>query len=213
MNIIGDIAGNYKTLRALLKKMPDEEPISVGDMVDRGPRSKEVLEFFMDNGRAVAGNHEEMMLYSVLREEAQPGTMRIWMYNGGGATYKNYMDGSGDLLIPVEHVEWLRKLPLYIEEDGLLITHAPRWSDTYPDPNVLIPEEAGKNAFLWNRHVPVRRYQDGVNIFGHNGDKEVKWYQDESGQPYAVCIDTSWAKILTGIHWPTMKIYQQEYID
>ena len=46
MNLIGDIQGNYHTLRALLKQMPDEEPVSVGDMVDRGPRSKEVLEFF-----------------------------------------------------------------------------------------------------------------------------------------------------------------------
>ena len=34
MNLIGDIQGNYHTLRALLKQMPDEEPVSVGDMVD-----------------------------------------------------------------------------------------------------------------------------------------------------------------------------------
>ena len=42
MNLIGDIQGNYHTLRALLKQMPDEEPVSVGDMIDRGPRSKAV---------------------------------------------------------------------------------------------------------------------------------------------------------------------------
>ena len=45
MNLIGDIHGNYRTFRALLKQMPDEEPVSVGDMIDRGPRSREVLEF------------------------------------------------------------------------------------------------------------------------------------------------------------------------
>ena len=64
VNIISDIAGNYKTLMALLEKMPqDEEIISVGDMVDRGPRSKEVIEFFMNNENATAimGNHEHMM--------------------------------------------------------------------------------------------------------------------------------------------------------
>jgi len=33
MNLIGDIQGNYHTLRGLLKQMPDEEPVSVGDMV------------------------------------------------------------------------------------------------------------------------------------------------------------------------------------
>ena len=47
MNLIGDIHGNYQTLLALLKQMPDEESVSVGDMIDRGPRSRKVLEFFM----------------------------------------------------------------------------------------------------------------------------------------------------------------------
>ena len=30
MNLIGDIAGNFKTLMALLKQMPDEEPVGLG---------------------------------------------------------------------------------------------------------------------------------------------------------------------------------------
>ena len=47
MNLIGDIHGNYQTLLALLKQMPDEEPVSVGDMIDRGPLSRKEHEFFM----------------------------------------------------------------------------------------------------------------------------------------------------------------------
>ena len=62
MNLIGEVQGNYLTLQALLKKMPDEIPVSVGDMIDRGPRSLEVLEFFRHNGTALMGNHEHMML-------------------------------------------------------------------------------------------------------------------------------------------------------
>lgn len=38
MNIIGDIAGNYKTLQALLKQMPKGDFISLGDMIDEASR-------------------------------------------------------------------------------------------------------------------------------------------------------------------------------
>ena len=62
MNLIGDIQGNYHTLRALLKQMPDEEPVSVGDMIDRGPRSKEVLEFFRLNGKALPVSYTHLTL-------------------------------------------------------------------------------------------------------------------------------------------------------
>ncbi|MEC9337269.1 MAG: metallophosphoesterase [SAR324 cluster bacterium] len=51
MNPIGDIQGNYRTLLALLKQIPDDDPVSVGDMIDRGPRSMEVLEFSGITGR------------------------------------------------------------------------------------------------------------------------------------------------------------------
>ena len=41
-NVIADIAGEYQTLLALLKKMTDDEVISLGDMVDRGADSAKV---------------------------------------------------------------------------------------------------------------------------------------------------------------------------
>ena len=47
--IIGDIHGCYDELIALLKKCerkPSDEVISIGDMVDRGPKPWEVVEFF-----------------------------------------------------------------------------------------------------------------------------------------------------------------------
>lgn len=46
----------------LLTKMPDDKIISLGDMVDQGPASKAVIDWFMSNGQAVIGNHEHMML-------------------------------------------------------------------------------------------------------------------------------------------------------
>ena len=64
-NIIGDIAGRFDELMLLLAKMPEaDKVILVGDMVDRGPKSKEVIEWAMNNPNVIAikGNHEDMMV-------------------------------------------------------------------------------------------------------------------------------------------------------
>src|SRR5262245_16243438 len=88
MLIIGDIAGQYKTLLALLKQCPNEEPVSVGDMIDRGPDSKLVLDFFMKNGRAILGNHEAMMLDAI--GGGHYGAWQDWVGNGGGYTMRSF---------------------------------------------------------------------------------------------------------------------------
>ncbi len=61
--IVGDIHGCWSEFQALLDRSAlsaDDQIISVGDMVDRGPDSPRVLEFFRDapNARAIMGNHE-----------------------------------------------------------------------------------------------------------------------------------------------------------
>src|SRR5687767_12433205 len=75
--IIGDIHGCYEELLELEQKIRQHssenkaEPfvISCGDLVDRGPYSRDVLEHFskgMKNNShtAIAGNHEVMLLQS-----------------------------------------------------------------------------------------------------------------------------------------------------
>ena len=61
MNLIGDIQWNYRTLLALFKQIPDDDPVSVGDIIDRRPRSLKVLEFFQNHGKELLRNHEHMM--------------------------------------------------------------------------------------------------------------------------------------------------------
>ena len=76
--IVGDIHGCYEELLRLEKKIFDhakknkKKPfiISVGDIIDRGPCSKEVVEHFMEGRKKgthdiVMGNHEAMMLGSL----------------------------------------------------------------------------------------------------------------------------------------------------
>ena len=54
-NIIGDIAGRFDELMLLLAKMPESDKvILLGDMVDRGSQSKQVIEWAMTNPNVIA---------------------------------------------------------------------------------------------------------------------------------------------------------------
>ncbi len=71
--IIGDIHGCYDELQALLDLAgltSDDEIIALGDIVDRGPATPQVLEFFQTqpNARSIMGNHERKHLRSFRRE-------------------------------------------------------------------------------------------------------------------------------------------------
>ena len=210
-NIIGDIAGNFNTLMALLDKMPDEEVISIGDMVDRGPRSKEVIEWFMKNGKAIFGNHEHLMLdhYDEEFDFYQHGT---WVWNGGGMTIQSF-GGT----VPDNVLTWVRGLPKYMEIDGTLISHA------FVHPYLSVEEacNVGNSArdlecdrsLIWTRVEPAPREEYDMQIAGHNSQFGHRNFSDNDNVHFATCIDSSAQKVLTGINIPTMRIYQQEYID
>ncbi len=218
MNLIGDIQGNYATLLALLNKMPDEEPVSVGDMVDRGPRSREVLLFFQQNGRALLGNHEHMMLdYFRGNQEYPPG---LWMLNGGGSTLES-MGLQMGVPLSDDLRAFLGSLPLYIRDGELVVTHAPihaRWGLEHLIMHEQLVSGSLEQSVVWNREDPVPR--EGVfQVFGHNGYRYVRphFFQIQDRDPvlseYAVCIDTVRGRILSGMHWPSRRIYMQEILD
>ena len=61
--VVGDLHGCYDELIALLEKIgigDDDRVICVGDLITKGPKSKEVLELFMTDARfsTVIGNHD-----------------------------------------------------------------------------------------------------------------------------------------------------------
>jgi serine/threonine protein phosphatase 1 len=79
--IVGDIHGCYEEFQELLEKVglsADDEIISVGDLVDRGPDSPAVLNFFRatPNARAVLGNHERKHVRS-FRGEIEPALSQV----------------------------------------------------------------------------------------------------------------------------------------
>ena len=71
--IIGDIHGCYAELQELLSKAgvtSSDEIIALGDVVDRGPDSPRVLDFFrrQQNARSLIGNHERKHVRSLAGE-------------------------------------------------------------------------------------------------------------------------------------------------
>ena len=83
--VVGDIHGCYDELRLMLDKEhfdpPNDRLFSVGDLIDRGPRSIEALEWLAKPWfHACIGNHEEMLLRAPHDENIR---LNWTMFNGG----------------------------------------------------------------------------------------------------------------------------------
>jgi bis(5'-nucleosyl)-tetraphosphatase (symmetrical) len=121
---IGDIQGCYAPLRRLLDYISFDSTHDrlwfVGDLVNRGPQSLEVLRYVRGLGDAAAvvlGNHD---LHLVMQAE--------------GFGKANGEDTLGEVLAAPDRDElmaWLRALPLFHAEGGNAMVHAgllPQWT-------------------------------------------------------------------------------------
>jgi serine/threonine protein phosphatase 1 len=166
--IIGDIHGCAATLRRLvdgtLRPFLDDRIYLLGDLIDRGPDSKGVLDFIFElrerglSVSSVRGNHEEMCLQAA----DDLYRLELWIANGGLATLKSFQaDCPGD--IPRLYRELLRALPLYIQLDDFIIVHAGLNFDM-PGPF------DDTSAMLWTRSPVVDRQRIGGRrlICGHS---------------------------------------------
>jgi len=187
--IIGDVHGCYATLLALLDKLPKEDKkIFVGDLIDRGPQSRKVIQLIKDNNYdCVLGNHEEMMI-DAYDDYDDPSQAAGWFGNGGNFTYWNY-----DKFTEFEEdVEFLKSLPVHlvyediVDKEGrkLLVTHSAalnvinhrisseeKLKIENNKHNIIHYQdtmENTKNIILWNRKKPSEiDKNDYFNVFGH----------------------------------------------
>ena len=125
---IGDIHGCAVALRALVEVIQptaDDTLITLGDCVDRGPESRQVIEQLLqlrEQCRLIPlmGNHEEMML-NVLDGKPQPDD---WMQCGGAATIESYRGADGKVRpIPDDQVAYIRTWGDYFETDSHFFVH------------------------------------------------------------------------------------------
>lgn len=107
--------------------------IHLGDYVDRGPQSRQVIEFLMDEKTilhglrriVLRGNHEEIMLVTCVNG-IRPDW---WISNGGGRTLISYghpkeADEINVNVVPQEHLRWIADLPFTAEDQHRFYVHA-----------------------------------------------------------------------------------------
>jgi serine/threonine protein phosphatase 1 len=122
--VIGDIHGCFHTLKNLLVQIREKYPVleiySVGDLVDRGNFSYEVIEFVKSEGiKFTPGNHDYMMYYFIKYPTNEIG--RPWTHNGYEPTllsYNNHFDKLN------EHLDFIISKPLYYDLEDCFISHA-----------------------------------------------------------------------------------------
>lgn len=122
---VGDVHGRLETLKRLLSELkfgPADQLLLVGDLVNRGPQSIELLRFVQSMGSSavtVLGNHD---LYLLAHAEGVRVAKDNDMFEQSLAH-----PGAGSAL------DWLRHRPLFLQDKRrrLVLVHAgipPQWS-------------------------------------------------------------------------------------
>ncbi len=155
---ISDIHGCINTFKTLLsdtmKVTPDDTIYLLGDYIDRGASSKQVLDMLMEMQKSyrhlyiLRGNHEQMMLEASRSQRHYIN----WMMNGGGNTLKsfrlNYMEGiAATKKIPALYLDFIETMPWYLETAEFIFVHA-GLNLTIADPF------SDKESMLYLRDIP-----------------------------------------------------------
>lgn len=182
---IGDIHGCLGALAPLLDAIGPCETdrfIILGDMIDRGPDSRGVIDRILRLRDVcpvdvILGNHEEMML-DVFDGKAPES----WLGFGGVQTLDSYgFTGSLDV-VPAEHLQLIRTAHDFIETDRHFFTHA-----NY-DPRLPINKQTVP-MLRWNRldtHFPGPHPSGKIAVVGHTPDKSGEVFRVK----HLICLDT-----------------------
>ncbi|MDX2232780.1 MAG: metallophosphoesterase family protein [Leptolyngbyaceae cyanobacterium bins.349] len=162
--IIGDVHGHYKGLMTLLEAIAPgqhDQVYLLGDLIDRGPDSLQVVDFVQRSGyTCLLGNHEQLMIDSFPNGRPFTPALQAWLYSGGRATVASY----GESGILLDHLDWMKTLPTYVDLGDLWLVHA----GVHP----LLPiESQSTQEFCWIRdefHSTSKPYfADKLIITGH----------------------------------------------
>jgi serine/threonine protein phosphatase 1 len=165
---VGDIHGCLDRLTVLLQRIPvdwgADRLIFLGDYVDRGPDSMQVIEFLLEFKRRhgerivfLEGNHEWMFSRYLAGEDCGP-----FLRCGGRHTIESYSLKGKALEVPDSHREFLDCLEPFHETESYIFVHAGL------RPGVSLAEQSLEDL-LWIRSPFLESpYNWGKRvIFGH----------------------------------------------
>ena len=194
--VIGDIHGTIEELSCLLDYLRKEENLAendrvifVGDYIDRGYHSKEVVDLLLQLRKDIPetyflkGNHEDMFL-DYLGLGGMHGSNFIT--NGGEQTlisYKQHIGASSKEVLasmPEDHIDFYKNLHSIIELEKNFIVHAGI------NPFVDLEDQSGMDLFWIRDDFIMTEHELGKTVvFGHTPFKNIfaDW-------PYKIGIDT-----------------------
>ncbi len=175
MAVIGDVHGRADLLARALEDSRGIPTVCVGDYIDRGPQSADVLAMLRarPDVTCLAGNHEDMLLaFLDAPEQAGP----TWLRHGGEATVESF-GLNGDLArggpladlrdalaaaMGEDLIGWLRDLPVLHINGNVAVVHAAA------DPAKPLDQQ-DRRTLLWGHPGFARgRRRDGMwVVHGH----------------------------------------------
>ncbi len=195
--VIGDIHGCFFTLSELVNKIKEKyhkiKIYSVGDLVDRGNFSLEVIDFIQEqNIRFTPGNHDYMFYYYIHNPTSEMG--EAWVYNGYEKTLDSYNNRFSKI---EEQLDLIIHASVMIDLPDCFISHAgiskyyesklPKNFLTSPSKleNILREDLDKTCGILWTRGELMNIGK--LQIVGHTRREEVMFDMYSN----VVYIDTS----------------------
>jgi serine/threonine protein phosphatase 1 len=179
--VVGDIHGCYDELMELLDQANLERRdrvVSVGDLISKGPKSREVLELFMSDDRftTVIGNHDLQLRRRWNGEDVE-------LKPAQKETHKE-LKGEKD-----KYAHYLNTLPFVIDLETHLVVHAGL------RPNVDLHSQTTGDLTRLRTLGPDRESEEGTPWYHvYNGEKTVlfgHWPAAEPRRgPKAIGLDT-----------------------
>ena len=202
--LIGDIHGCFREMQALLDKAglgDGDTIIALGDIVDRGPASPEVLAFFQTtaNAHSLMGNHERKHMRAMRGELKLALSQKI--------TRQQFLELGLDYETAVS---FMSRFPLYLEWEDVLLVHGylePGVPLDQQRPTVLCGTMGGEKYLASQYGRPWYELYDGdkVVIVGHKnytGSERPFVYRD---RVFGLDTDCYKGKALTGLLLPDFR--------
>jgi len=183
---IGDIHGclsALETLLAAIRPRQEDTLVLLGDYVDRGPQSREIIERLMALQAEcrlipLLGNHDELMVQVC---DGRQDFYIDWLMFGGNATLESY-DTLRPEDIPSNHIEFLRNCRLFHQTDRHFFLHGNYFAE-------LPLEKQPRKTILWESlkvRQPGPHCSGKLAIVGHTSQKNGEILD----LGYLKCIDT-----------------------
>lgn len=214
--VITDIHGCANTFIKLVEKVElaqEDQLFLLGDFINRGPRSKEVLDFVLFlieegyNIYPLRGNHEETLLHVV---EEKPGQLRMLLKTRNSMNLLNKHK-----LLRKRFYRFIKSLPYYYELDDCYLVHAGF--------NLNIDKPlTDTHAMAWVRNFSLQKKLNKKRVyFGHTPTKLSKINAGLLSNAKSVCLDNGCSHTYLGKEYGRLicldldskQLYKQKNID